>query len=132
LARPAWLVARETDERERLADPSLDLLARAVPLAEPEGDVVEHVEVREERVALEDGVDRAAVRRRVDDLAPLDADRAGVRALEAGDHPQRRRLAAAARPEQREELAAAQRERHAVDRTDVLERPRHLVDLDEV
>ena len=45
-----------------------------------------------------------ALRRVVEDIAS-DGDPAGLGRLEAGDRHQRRRLAAATRPEQREELA---------------------------
>ena len=44
------------------------------------------------------------------------------RLLEAGDHPQGRRLAAARRPEERVERAAGDREVHVVDRDDVPKR----------
>ena len=43
---------------------------------------------------------------RLRDVRAVDRDRAGGRPLEAGDHPQRRRLAAARRAEERDELAA--------------------------
>ena len=64
-------------------------------------------EVLEERVALEHRVDVAAVGRHVLDRLALEQDVALVGLLEAGDHAQRRRLAAARRPEDREERALA-------------------------
>ena len=55
--------ACEADELEHLGDASLELALRdALPL-EPEADVVLDRHVREERIALEDGVDVALVRR---------------------------------------------------------------------
>ena len=51
----------------------------------------------------------------VADDAVADGDAAGVVLLEAGDHPERRGLAAARRPEQGEEPAVGDRERHALD-----------------
>ncbi len=60
--------------------------------------------MREQRVVLEDGVDVAVVRRELADIVALQQHRAGGWRLEAGDHSQHRRLAAAGRPEQREEL----------------------------
>ena len=48
-----------------------------------------------------------STQRRRPATAAADRDPPGVRALEAGDHPQQRRLARAARPEQCDELALA-------------------------
>ena len=75
----------------------------------------------EERVALKDGVGRALVRRQPGDVVAVDQDLALVRLLEAGDHPQRRRLAAAARAEHREELALGDVEVDVVDGGEVAE-----------
>ena len=50
------------------------------------------------------------------DVLAVDDDPARVGAVEAGDEPQRRRLAAARRPEQREELALAELDLDAVER----------------
>ena len=90
--------------------------------AKAEADVLLDGEVGEERVALEDGVDGPLVRRRLGDVRVADDDAPRVGALEAGDHAQRRRLAAAGRAEQREELAAADLERDVVDGGHVVER----------
>ena len=92
-------------------------------LAPPQavGDVLLDVEVREERVALEDRVDRALVRRRLRDVDPVDEDLAVGRLLEPGQHAQRRGLAAARGPEQREELARLDLEVDAVDGGDAVE-----------
>ena len=102
----ALLVARELDELERLADALRISRLRSFRAPEPEGDVVEDVQVREEGVVLEDAVDVALVRRRLGDVGAVQEDLAGGRLLEAGDHAQGRGLPAAGRPEQREELAA--------------------------
>src|SRR5205823_13434274 len=73
-----------------------------------------------------------AVRGHARYVVALEQDPPGVRLLEARDHAQARRLAAAARAEQREELALADRERDVVHRgnlaeafTDALQRDRH-------
>ena len=63
-------------------------------------DVLEDRQVREERVALEDRVHVALVRRKAGDGPVAEVDDAIVRLLEAADHAQRRRLAAAGRSEQ--------------------------------
>ncbi len=88
---------------------------------EPEGDVVVDRHVREEGVLLEDHVDRPSVGRDRRDVVPLQDDTPHVGLLEAGDHAQRRRLAAAARAEQREELPLADLERHVVHGRDSTE-----------
>jgi hypothetical protein len=77
--------------------------------------------VREQRVVLEDGVDVALVRRDAGDRVPVEEDLALVRLLEAGDHPERCRLAAAGRAEQAGERRVRDPERHRVDRDDLAE-----------
>jgi len=76
--------------------------------------------VREERVGLEDRVDGATVRRAVAHLLAVDVHAARGRELEAGDHPQRRRLPAAGGTEEREELAVLDVEVERVDRHDLI------------
>ena len=73
--------------------------------AQPELDVLRHRLVRKQRVALEHHAEAAVARLEVVDDAPVDADLAGGRILEPGDHAQRRGLAAAGRPDEHDELA---------------------------
>ena len=80
--------------------------------AQPIGDVLEHRQMREQRVVLEDHHRAAPLRRNLVDAAALDADLAGVRLHEAGDQAKQRGLAAAARPEQRRDLALRHGEAH--------------------
>ena len=61
---------------------------------------------------------------------PRDPHVAGVRALEARDHPQQRRLARAARAEHGEEAAALEPQVDAVDREPAVEAAREPVRLD--
>ena len=61
--------------------------------------------VRVQRVVLEHHRDVALLGREVGDVAVADEQPTAVDALEAGEHPQRRRLAAAGRADQDEELA---------------------------
>ncbi len=86
---------------------------------EAEGDVLAHVEVREEGVLLEDHADAAALGRQMEatagDAHAADFDAAAVERFEAGDQAQERGLAAAAGAEQGEQLALGQRQRYAVD-----------------
>ena len=79
---------------------------------------------------LEDRVDVAPVRRHAGDRLAGQQDLALGRLLEAGDHAQGRRLAAARRPEQRVELAARDAQVHAVDGRDVAEPLGDPEDLD--
>ena len=67
---------------------------------EAEGDVVEAVEMREQRVVLEHHGRAARRRRQVGDVAAVDQQIALGDALVPGDHAQRRGLAAAAGAEQ--------------------------------
>jgi hypothetical protein len=121
LVRPALRVVAQLDQRQRLLRPPLALLTRHLLVAHAEGDVVEHVQVGEEGVALEDRVDVAAVGRDGGEADPVEADVPRGRPLEAGDQAQRRRLAAAARAEQGEELPGGDLEVDRVDRDHVLE-----------
>ena len=77
--------------------------------------------MRKERVILENGVDRPAIRGPVSHRLPFDEDLTRGWQLEAADHAQRRRLAATGRSQQRQELALAHVERDAVDRPHLAE-----------
>ena len=106
----------EPNQRDRVADPALPVgLADPALPAQAVRDVVLDREMREQRVALEHGVDRPAVRRSACEVDAVEEDRPGGRLLEPGDEPQCRGLAASRRPEQREELARADRQVDAVD-----------------
>ena len=111
LSRLSTLEAFELDDSQYLEHAPAVLATRNALHLETEHDVVVDRHVREECVLLEDHVHGAPVREDRRDVAPLEQDPAGVGHFEPGDHPQRRRLAAAARPEKREELALTDRER---------------------
>ena len=110
------------DQGERLADPGPYLLLGGVRVPQPERDVVPHRHEREQRVVLEDRVDRALVRSHVGDVDAVQQDLALGRLLEAGDHPQRRGLPAARGPQQGEELPARDVEVDARNRLELPER----------
>ena len=76
-------------------------------LLEPQGkaDVVARRHVGIERVGLEDDADVPVARLDLVDRRAVEADFARGRRIDAGEHEQRRRLAAARRPEDRHELA---------------------------
>ncbi len=104
LLLPARELRRETlaqpgklDELKGAVDPFPHLRLGDAPQPQAESDVVEHAEMREQRIILEHEPDIAAVRRPVVEAFAAQPDRAFAQALEAGDAAQGRRLAAAAR-----------------------------------
>jgi hypothetical protein len=108
--------AGQMHEVERLVGPA-PRLGRGDPRhAQAEHDVLPHGHVREERVVLEDGVDRPVEGRHAVDGPAAEQDLARGRLLEARDGAQRRRLAATGGAEQGEELALAHRQGDVVDR----------------
>src|ERR1700736_4098104 len=102
----------EIDKLQHAADPVGDLRFAEPAQAQPECDIVEHREMRKQRVILENEADVPAVRRLVVKPLAMQADRALGERLETGDAPQRRRLAAAARSEQREKFPLLHLERY--------------------
>ena len=111
----AALEARELDEREHLVDLLLDLVARQLLLAQRKRHVFKHVQVGEEGVALENGVDVALVRRNVVDALTEKEDVALIRRFKAANHAQGRGLAAAGRAEQRQKFVVVNVEVDAVE-----------------
>ncbi len=103
----------ELDEVEHLLDLLLDGLDAAA--AQTEGDVLVDVQVREERVVLEDGVDLALVGRQGGDVLAGELDGPGGGVLQSGDHPQGGGLSAAGGAQQREEGARGDGEIERVD-----------------
>jgi DtxR family transcriptional regulator, Mn-dependent transcriptional regulator len=115
LVRQTGGLPGQADEVEHLCHAAVT--AGAVADAVP--DVLRDREVREERVVLEHDADAPPLRRdessRSRHVGAVEDDAPTVRTLETGDEPQRRRLAATARPEQRKDLALVDREFDAVD-----------------
>src|SRR6478609_12085416 len=104
LMRVAPAEPAQTDRLEQAVDLAATAPARPVlASSEPEAHVARHGQVREQAAFLRDVADPAPLRREVGagavDQDAADADRAGVRALEPGQQPQQRRLAAAGRAE---------------------------------
>ena len=105
----------EAEGRGDGSDAAVDLGPVDAAPAQAEGEVLAHAHMRVERVGLEHHGDVAILRRdRVDD-ALVDGEPARGDRFKPGDHPERRGLAAARRPEQHEELAVGDGERHLVD-----------------
>ena len=120
--------AGQPDDFENLLHPLPPHSARDAFYAQAVGDVLRHGHMRKECVILEDRVHVALVRRRARDFPAVELDAAGIRSLEAGDQPQRRRLAGARRAEEGEELSRLDLEIDAVDGDDV---PVGLANADE-
>ena len=97
LLGPAAGQRPQLDEIERLLHAAADIALGHLLAAQAEGHVVEHVQVREQRVVLEHRVDVAPVRGYLSDVVAVEQDLAGRRPHEPRDHPQRGRLAAARR-----------------------------------
>ena len=111
----APLEAGEPDELEELGRALDDRVVRIAAHPQAECDVPEHVAMREEGVILEDEPDAAAIRRRPGEFDPVQQHTTGIGYLQAGDHPQQRRLARAARPEHGDDLPVGDVQRRTVE-----------------
>src|SRR3954466_9422193 len=96
--------AGQAEHFSRAIDRRLDLGLRGFPVAQTEGEIVVDAHVLVERVVLKHHRYVAVARRQMVDDALADADLAACGVLEARDHAQCRRLAAARRADQRDEL----------------------------
>ena len=129
----AWLALQQLAQAERLAgalDPAPDLRLRLVARPQAERDVVEHRHVRVERVVLEHHRHVAPARVEIVDGLVADRDLSGGDLLEAGDHPQSGRLAAAGRADEDHELSCGDVEREVAEGGDVVVDLRHAVERD--
>jgi hypothetical protein len=86
--------------------------------------------MREQRVALEDGVGGTPEGGQARDVLAGQQDAPLARVLEARDHAQRRRLSAARRAEHREELAARDVELHFAHSREAAEALRNTLEPD--
>jgi hypothetical protein len=133
---------RESDPVQRRQRPFARLRLGGARMLGPQREhhVLQHGHVRPDRVGLEDDADGAMVGAEEDALAggghhgAVDGDLAAVRALQAGDEPQGRGLAAAAGAEQGDQLALGDLDVDAVDRVAARRAARvpldHVGDLD--
>ena len=115
LARIARLILRELHQLEHPAHALSDLRSGPAAQRQAEGDVVEHGQVREQRVVLEDHAEPAALGRQVIDRASIEPDLAARGRKQPGQQVQRGGLAAARRPQEGDELAAVYVERELVE-----------------
>ena len=114
MCRLALLVADQLHEFERFANATRDLVTLDARTTKAEGNVFKDGEMREERVALEDGVDVALVGGEEGDIFTLQLNEAARWLFEAADHAQGCGLAAAGWAEEGEELAVGDIKRDAV------------------
>ncbi len=110
----------ELHQRQHLGRARGNLALWAAEHFEAEADIVGDAQMRKERVALKDRVHLSLVRRQVCDVLTVEQDRARGRAVEPGDQPQKRGLAAARRAEKGEELALPDRDGNGIERPDRL------------
>ena len=115
VGRLALQVRAELEDLGRLVDLLLDLGLADLRQLEREAHVLAHGHVRVQRVVLEDHRDVAIARRELVDALAADDQLAVGDVLQAGDHPQRRRLPAAGRTDEDHELAIADFEVHVLD-----------------
>ncbi len=103
------------DQAERFEGARLDLRCDQLVRVEGEGRVLEHAEMREERVVLGHEAEPAGGRRREGDVAVIQEHRAALRFLLPGEQLEERGLAAARRPEQAAEGPGLHDEVHPVE-----------------
>ena len=120
---------RDADHLRHLVHALLPLRRRNFLHAQAELDVLRHGLVREQGVRLEHHAEPAVARLEVVGHLSIDADLAGGGVLEAGDHAQRRGLAAAGGADEHHELAVLDRARQVVDGH---HRPERLGEVDEL
>ena len=99
LAHAALFKPAQVDHFEHLANARGDLPVRQLFQPQPEGDVLVHVQMWEERVALEHGVHRALVGRQGVDPLAVKKNVTLQRLDESTDDPQRRGFPTAGRPQ---------------------------------
>ena len=134
LTRKAVGERRELDQFEQAHHPRADLRL-AGPLAsgldpQPEGDVLEHRHVPKQRIVLEDETHPALTHMGVGGVLTGEDDPTAVGALQPGDDPQQRGLAAARGTEQRGQGAAREVERDIVECDEGTEGLVDVFDLD--
>ena len=116
LAGQLVLLPGELHELQCMRDARRDFGVGQPAHLEAEADVLRDRHVRKQRVVLEHHAEAALFRRQRVDARLVEPDAAARQLHQAGDAVERRRLAAAGRPEQRDEFAALDRERQLVQR----------------
>ena len=118
VARHPRAVALQPHQRQHPVHLRGNLGLGAAPDTQREGDVLAHIQVREQRIALEHHADVALVRGRRQDRGAAQEDVTRGRLVEAGQRIERGRLAGPRRPEEGEKLALGDLKRDIVDGDD--------------
>ena len=129
-ARRLVELRRQAHQRRHRIDLCRDLAGRTAANLQPERQVLAHAHVREDGVVLKHEADAAAARRHVADIAPVEADLAAGRLLDARDHVHRGGLAAARRTQQRHELLVVYGQGEIVDGRHRTEDLRQIYQID--
>ena len=120
----------DPQDARRLLDPSLDVARQHALGSEWKRDIAAHVHVRIQREQLKHEGDVALRCALEGHVLATQQDAARRRQLEARDHPQRRRLAAARRAEQTEEFAVVNGKRRVPHGDKIRERLVEMLDAD--
>ena len=96
--------ALQADNLQHLGYAFVDLILLDLCNTQAEGDIVVHVQMRKQRVALEDCIDLALIGGQIVDPLAVEQHIAGCRRQKAADNPEHGRLSAAAGPQQCEEF----------------------------
>ena len=96
--------ALQADDFQHLGHALVNFVLLDLCNAQAEGDIVVHVQMREQRVALEDRVDLALIRRQIVDALAVEQHVAGRGRQKAADNPEHGRLSTAAGTQQCEEF----------------------------
>ena len=129
LARITRQVGRNVQDFRGAPHPGLDLRLGRAPQLQPEAHVLGDRLVRIERIVLKDHRNVAVFRGEIVDDALPDPDLSVPDRLQARNHPQQRRFAAAGRPDQSHEFAVRDRDRYAMNHLDAAV---SLADVDNV
>ena len=123
--RIALFIAGELDHLQHGGDAPRAIHGRDLANLQPEGQIFRHRHVRKQRIGLEHHAEIAMLGHGMGHVAAAEQQPALGHGFEPGDAAQRRRLAAARRPQKRNELALADIE---VDISKDMQRPIELVD----
>jgi hypothetical protein len=122
----------EANELECLSGTTLTFAARHSLNPESVGDVALDSHVREQRIALENGVHVPPIRRKVSDITAADLNPANVRTHEAADDSQSSGLPTSAWTEDRKKFALPDVQRQVVDCTECPIALRDAIEVDVV
>src|SRR4029079_15364845 len=118
----------EADNSEGIVDLARNFRLRPALHGEAEADVLAHAHMREQRLILKHHAETAGFGLQLIDAGVVEPDAAAGQAEKAGEAVERRRFAAAGRPQQRDEFAPAYRQIDALEGVDEAEIAAHPVE----